>query len=152
MFELHRVELTGVPDDANDLRGHHFKRLMRMPVTLIVLGSLALIVGIACAVAIAPAVGLIGAGAVLLLGPLVVLVIADSKAAHDFFEVYAAQLVWPESTFPDADTAYAHVAGRAGGPVHRSAGPDHPQDDRRPLPRRRHRSRTARSVATHAAA
>ncbi|HEU5064095.1 MAG TPA: hypothetical protein VFT79_13230 [Solirubrobacterales bacterium] len=82
---------TGVPDDANDLRGHHFKRLMRMPVTLILLGSLALIVGVACAVMITPAVGLIGAGAILLLGPLVVLVIADSKAAHDFFEVYAEQ-------------------------------------------------------------
>jgi putrescine importer len=31
-------------------------------------------------------------------------------------EVYAAQLVWPGSKFPDVDTAYVHVAGRAGGP------------------------------------
>ena len=32
-------------------------------------------------------------------------------------EVYAAQLVWPASQpFPDTDTAYVHVAGRAGGP------------------------------------
>jgi putrescine importer len=31
-------------------------------------------------------------------------------------EVYAAQLVWPASTFPDVDTAYVAVAGRAGGP------------------------------------
>lgn len=31
-------------------------------------------------------------------------------------EVYAAQLVWPASLpFPDVDTAYVHVAGRAGG-------------------------------------
>jgi len=31
-------------------------------------------------------------------------------------EVYAAQLVWPDyATFPDPDTAYVHVAGRAGG-------------------------------------
>ena len=31
-------------------------------------------------------------------------------------EVYAAQLVWPHGqTFPDVDTAYVHVAGRAGG-------------------------------------
>jgi amino acid transporter len=30
-------------------------------------------------------------------------------------EVYAAQLVWPGWTFPDVDTAYVHVAGRAGG-------------------------------------
>jgi amino acid transporter len=32
-------------------------------------------------------------------------------------EVYAAQLVWPDyRTYPDVDTAYVHVAGRAGGP------------------------------------
>lgn len=31
-------------------------------------------------------------------------------------EVYAAQLVWPGSNFPDVDTAYVYVAGRAGGP------------------------------------
>jgi putrescine importer len=31
-------------------------------------------------------------------------------------QVYAGQLVWPDSqTFPDVDTAYVHVAGRAGG-------------------------------------
>ncbi len=31
-------------------------------------------------------------------------------------EVYAAQLVWPSSQpFPDVDTAFVHVAGRAGG-------------------------------------
>jgi putrescine importer len=31
-------------------------------------------------------------------------------------EVYAAQLVWPTAEpFPDVDTAYVHVAGRAGG-------------------------------------
>jgi amino acid transporter len=30
--------------------------------------------------------------------------------------VYPAQLVWPESTFPDVDTAYVWVAGRIGGP------------------------------------
>jgi hypothetical protein len=80
---------TGVPDDANDLRGYHFKRLMRKPVTLITLGVLALLVAVGCAIAIGPAIGLIAAGAVLLLGPLVVFAIADSKAANDFFEVYA---------------------------------------------------------------
>ena len=33
-------------------------------------------------------------------------------------EVYAAQLIWPQSMpFPDIDTAYVHVAGRAGGPI-----------------------------------
>lgn len=33
-------------------------------------------------------------------------------------EVYFAQLVWPDSdSFPDADTAFSYVAGRAGGPL-----------------------------------
>jgi len=33
-------------------------------------------------------------------------------------EVYVAQLVWPSSTdFPDVDTAYVFVAGRAGGAI-----------------------------------
>lgn len=33
-------------------------------------------------------------------------------------QVYVAQLVWPTFTdFPDIDTAFVHVAGRAGGPV-----------------------------------
>jgi len=30
-------------------------------------------------------------------------------------EVYAAQLVWPGFKFPDVDTAYVYIAGRAGG-------------------------------------
>jgi amino acid transporter len=30
-------------------------------------------------------------------------------------QVYAAQLVWPGTNFPDADTAFCYVAGRAGG-------------------------------------
>ena len=32
-------------------------------------------------------------------------------------EAYVAQLVWPSSDFPDMDTAYVHVVGRAGGVV-----------------------------------
>jgi putrescine importer len=33
-------------------------------------------------------------------------------------EVYVAQLIWPASqTFPNVDTAYVHVAGRAWGPL-----------------------------------
>ena len=30
-------------------------------------------------------------------------------------EAYVAQLVWPSSVFPDVDTAYVYIAGRAGG-------------------------------------
>ena len=33
-------------------------------------------------------------------------------------QVYAGQLVWPDYTsFPDVDTAFVHVAGKAGGPL-----------------------------------
>ena len=33
-------------------------------------------------------------------------------------QVYLAQLIWPDwSSYPDVDTAFVHVAGRAGGPV-----------------------------------
>ena len=33
-------------------------------------------------------------------------------------QVYAAQLVWPGyADFPDADTAFVHIAGKAGGPA-----------------------------------
>jgi putrescine importer len=33
-------------------------------------------------------------------------------------EVYAAQLIWPDyQSFPDVDTAFVHVAGRAGGSI-----------------------------------
>lgn len=85
------AEMTGVPDDANDLRGHHFKRLLRMPLTLGLIGGMALVVLIACAIAVSPVIGLAGAAAVLLIGVVVVFVIADNKAAHDFFEVYAGQ-------------------------------------------------------------
>jgi hypothetical protein len=82
---------TGVPDDANDLRGHHFKRLMKLPLTLVLIGSLALVVFVVCLIAIGAAVGAGGALLILLLGVVVVFAIADGKAAGDFFEVYAAQ-------------------------------------------------------------
>lgn len=81
---------TGVPDDANDLRGYHFKRLMGKTLTVALLGSLTLIAFLAGGFAVDPLVGLIAAVAIFVIGVLVVLVIADSKAAGDFFEVYAS--------------------------------------------------------------
>jgi hypothetical protein len=82
---------AGVPDDANDLRGYHFKRLMGKTLTVALLGSLTLIAFVAGGLAVDPLIGLIAAAGVFLLGVLVVLVIADNKAAGDFFEVYAEQ-------------------------------------------------------------
>jgi len=82
---------AGVPDDANDLRGYHFKRLMGKTLTVALLGSLTLIAFVAGGLAVDPLIGLIAAAGIFLLGVLVVLVIADNKAAGDFFEVYAEQ-------------------------------------------------------------
>jgi hypothetical protein len=88
--EAHRPAATAL-DDANDLRGHHFKRLMGKPLTLILLGVFAAAVGVGCAIALGPALAVLGAAATLLIGAAIVFAIADSKAAHDFFEVYAQQ-------------------------------------------------------------
>jgi len=79
------------PDDANDLRGFHFKRLLSRPVTWIVIGFFVLVGGIAAAVYLGAAIGAGAAGAMLLLSLLIVFAIADSKAEDAFFEVYASQ-------------------------------------------------------------
>lgn len=81
---------TGVPEDANDLRGHHFGRLMRAPLTLVLIAALTAVVFVACLLFVGAAVGAGGAIAALLLGILIVFVIADRRSADDFFEVYAA--------------------------------------------------------------
>jgi hypothetical protein len=82
---------TGVPDDANDLRGYHFGRLMRATLTWVLIGTLVLIVGIGLAIAVGALIALGGAGVALLLGIVAVFFIADSRAAKDFFEIYASK-------------------------------------------------------------
>jgi len=80
----------GGPDDANDLRGFHFKRLMSSTATLVVIGICVVAAGLATGIFIKNApVGAGAAVAALLLGVLVVFVIADSRAADAFFESYA---------------------------------------------------------------
>jgi hypothetical protein len=81
---------TGLPDDANDMRGYHFSRLMRTPLTLILIAVLTAAAFIAGLIFIGAAIGAGGALLALLLGVVVVFVIADKRAADDFFEVYAA--------------------------------------------------------------
>jgi hypothetical protein len=82
---------ASVPDDANDLRGFHFKRLLRKPLTWILIGVCALIgAGVGVAV-VGPAVGGAALVAIVLVGLLIVFAIADSEAADAFFETYAQQ-------------------------------------------------------------
>ncbi|HEY0390120.1 MAG TPA: hypothetical protein VGC63_00240 [Solirubrobacterales bacterium] len=78
-------------DDANDLRGFHFRRLLRKPLTWILAAILVIAAGVAGAVLAGPAIGSIAAAAALLLALLVVFAIADSQAEDAFFETYAAQ-------------------------------------------------------------
>ncbi len=79
------------PDDANDLRGFHFRRLLGKPLTWIVIAVFVLAAGIAAAVYLGAAIGAGAAVAMLLVSLLVVFAIADSKAEDAFFETYAAQ-------------------------------------------------------------
>jgi hypothetical protein len=79
------------PDDANDLRGFHFKRLMRKPVTWIVIAVLVLATGVAGAALVGPAVGGGAAVGAFVIAIVVVFAIADSMAADAFFATYCQQ-------------------------------------------------------------
>jgi hypothetical protein len=76
-------------DDANDLRGFHFKRLLRKPLTWILIGVFALIAAGVAGALVGPALGGAAFVVALLVGVVIVFAIADSKAADDFFEVYS---------------------------------------------------------------
>jgi hypothetical protein len=77
------------PDDANDLRGFHFRRLLGKAATWIATGVFVIAAGVAGAALLNPAIGAIVAGAALLLSLLIVFAIADSRAEDAFFQVYA---------------------------------------------------------------
>jgi hypothetical protein len=79
------------PDDADDLRGFHFKRLMAKPLTWILIGAFALIAAGICAALVGPALGGAAFVVALLVGVLVVFAIADKRAADAFFVTYCAQ-------------------------------------------------------------
>jgi hypothetical protein len=77
-------------DDANDLRGTELRRLLRKPLTWVLIGGLALAALVGGAF-VNVVLGLIAAVAVVVVGLVVVFVIADSEAADAFFDVYASQ-------------------------------------------------------------
>ena len=79
------------PDDANDLRGLHFRQLIGKPLTWVLVGIEVALVGVFLAVYVSPAIGGGAAVVAFLLGLLAVFVIADSRAEQGFFETYAAQ-------------------------------------------------------------
>lgn len=79
------------PDDANDLRGLHFRQLLGKPLTWILIGIEVVIIGVFLAVYVGPAIGGAAAVVAFLSGLLIAFVIADSRAEQGFFETYAAQ-------------------------------------------------------------
>jgi hypothetical protein len=82
---------TALPDDANDLRGFHFKRLLDKPLTWALLAVVVVAAAVAGAVLVGPAIGAAAGAAALLLGLLIVFAIADSRAEDAFFATYANQ-------------------------------------------------------------
>ncbi len=82
---------ANAPDDADDLRGFHFKRLLRKPLTWILIVVFVLAAGVAGAALVGPAVGGGAAVGVFFVALLIVFVIADSQAADAFFSAYAQQ-------------------------------------------------------------
>jgi hypothetical protein len=80
-----------VLDDANDLRGHHFKLLLGKPLTWVLVLSAALVGGIAGAAFLHPLLGAAIFAGLTLVGLLIVFVVADSRAADAFFSAYAAE-------------------------------------------------------------
>lgn len=79
------------PDDANDLRGFHFRRLLGKLVIWVLIAVFVLAAGVAGAIYLGAAIGAGAAVAMLLVALLVVFAIADSKAEDAFFETYATQ-------------------------------------------------------------
>jgi hypothetical protein len=82
---------ANAPDDANDLRGFHFRRLMRKPITWSLTLVLMVVAGIVAAIYAGAAIGGGAALLVLVIALIVVFAIADSKAADAFFVAYANQ-------------------------------------------------------------
>jgi hypothetical protein len=79
------------PDDANDLRGYHFRELLHKPLTWILVGGGSLALGVILAIAFGPVVGVIAFVIAFLVGLWLTFNLADSRAADDFFNVYAKQ-------------------------------------------------------------
>jgi hypothetical protein len=79
------------PDDANDLRGKHFRELLHSPLTWFWVLGASLVLGLVFVFTFSPVVGAIVFVGILLIGLWVTFKVADSRAADDFFTVYAKQ-------------------------------------------------------------
>jgi hypothetical protein len=79
------------PDDAFDLRGYHFKRLLSSKLTWLLMLGATIAAGVAGAIFVGAAVGGGAAVAVFLISLLIAFGVADSRAEDAFFQIYAQQ-------------------------------------------------------------
>jgi hypothetical protein len=79
------------PDDANDLRGFHFRQLLSKPSTWVATMVFVIAAGIAGASFLSATIGAIAFVAALILSLLIVFAIADSRSEAAFFATYASQ-------------------------------------------------------------
>jgi hypothetical protein len=77
------------PDDANDLRGLHFRQLLSSKLTWALILGFTLAAGVAAAIFVSAVVGAGAAVVVFLVSLLVAFGIADSRAEEAFFQFYA---------------------------------------------------------------
>jgi hypothetical protein len=99
------VTASGLPDDADDLRGFYFRELLRKSLTQALLAIEVVVAWIAGAVFLGPAIGTAIAVGALLLGLLIVFALADSHSEDAFFNVYGEQrgmTVYGRSRLPQA--------------------------------------------------
>ena len=81
---------TPVPQDTDDTRGIHFKRLLQRPVTLSLGSTLAIAAFVVGTLVAGLAIGALAALGALLLTVLIVYLLASGKAKEDFFSAYSA--------------------------------------------------------------
>jgi hypothetical protein len=81
--------LAPVPEDSDDTRAPHLRRLLRHPVTLIATGVIAVVALAVAGAGAGIAIGAAAAAVVILLALLIVFLIANNMAHEDFFNAYA---------------------------------------------------------------
>jgi len=77
--------------DADDLRGFHFKRLMRKPLTWLLIVGFTIVAGGLGVLFFGPVAGAVLAVIAFALGPITVFAIADAQSGDAFFAAYAKQ-------------------------------------------------------------
>jgi hypothetical protein len=79
------------PDDANDLRGYHFKLLIGAGKTWALILIPAVVIAALLAAFLHPLIGAIGLVGLVLVGIVIAFIVADSRAADAFFSLYSTQ-------------------------------------------------------------